>query len=153
MWLFNLLFSSFSQLWYVEVRLSWSISVSPSEFEITRADCIFLFLHEHIWAAISENIPLELCAARIQISLHIRAVWSETSLGIFLIAKDAYNKDIRLHVDSSLCWAHSRKYIFSRSGQYVHMFCGLINITSLKQFLHLPSTNSISENLKRSIWW
>ena len=39
--LFNLLFSSLSQLWYVEVRISRSISVSPLEFEITRVDCIF----------------------------------------------------------------------------------------------------------------
>ena len=34
MWLFNLLFSSLSQLWYVEVRISRSVSVSPLEFEI-----------------------------------------------------------------------------------------------------------------------
>ena len=39
MWLFNLLFSSLSQLWYVEVRISRSVSVSPLEFEITRVDC------------------------------------------------------------------------------------------------------------------
>ena len=37
--LFNLLFSSLSQLWYVEVRISRSVSVSPLEFEITRVDC------------------------------------------------------------------------------------------------------------------
>ena len=39
MWLFNLLFSTLSQLWYVEVRISRSILVSPLEFEITRVDC------------------------------------------------------------------------------------------------------------------
>ena len=39
MWLFNLLFSSLSQLWYVKVRISWSVSVSPLEFELTRVDC------------------------------------------------------------------------------------------------------------------
>ena len=39
MWLFNLLFSSLSHLWYVEVRISRSVSVSPLEFEITRVDC------------------------------------------------------------------------------------------------------------------
>ena len=38
--LFNLLFSSLSQLWYVEVRISRSVSVSPLEFEITGVDCI-----------------------------------------------------------------------------------------------------------------
>ena len=42
MWLFNLLFSTLSQLWYVEVRISRSVSVSPLEFEITRVDCISL---------------------------------------------------------------------------------------------------------------
>ena len=39
MWLFNLLSSSLSQLWYVEVRISRSVSVSPLEFEITRVNC------------------------------------------------------------------------------------------------------------------
>ena len=38
MWLFNLLFSSLSQLWYVKVQISRSVSVSPLEFEITRVD-------------------------------------------------------------------------------------------------------------------
>ena len=42
MWLFNLLFSSLSQHWYVEVRISQSVSVSPLEFEITRVDCIYM---------------------------------------------------------------------------------------------------------------
>ena len=42
MWLFNLLFSSLSQLWYVEVRISRSVSVSPLEFEITGVDCIWI---------------------------------------------------------------------------------------------------------------
>ena len=48
MWLFNLLFSSLSQLWYVEVRISRSVSVSPLEFEITRVDCTFLLDVAHI---------------------------------------------------------------------------------------------------------
>ena len=47
MWLFNLLFSSLSQLWYVEVRISRSISVSPLEFEITRVDCTWV-IHTYI---------------------------------------------------------------------------------------------------------
>ena len=41
MWLFNLLFCSLSQLWYVEVRIS-RVSESPLEFEITRVDCIWI---------------------------------------------------------------------------------------------------------------
>ena len=40
MWLFGLFFSSILQIWYVEVRISRSISESPLEFEITRVDCI-----------------------------------------------------------------------------------------------------------------
>ena len=40
--LFNLLFSSLSKLWYVEVRISRSVSVSPLEFEITGVDCIYI---------------------------------------------------------------------------------------------------------------
>ena len=39
MLLFDLLFSSPSQLGYVEVRISQSVSVSPLGFEITRVDC------------------------------------------------------------------------------------------------------------------
>ena len=34
-------FFSLSQLWYVEVRISRSVSLSPLEFEITRVDCIY----------------------------------------------------------------------------------------------------------------
>ena len=37
-----LLFSSLSQIWYVEVRISRSVSVSPLEFEITRVDCSYM---------------------------------------------------------------------------------------------------------------
>ena len=37
--LFNLLSSSLSQIWYVEVRISRSVSVSHLELEITRIDC------------------------------------------------------------------------------------------------------------------
>ena len=40
MWLFESFFSSILQPWYVEVRISRSISESPLEFEITRVDCI-----------------------------------------------------------------------------------------------------------------
>ena len=40
MWLIELVFSSILQIWYVEVRISRSISKSPLEFEITRVDCI-----------------------------------------------------------------------------------------------------------------
>ena len=36
----RLIFSSILQIWYVEVRISRSISESPLDFEITRVDCI-----------------------------------------------------------------------------------------------------------------
>ena len=51
MWLFNLLFSSLSQLYYVEVRISRSVSVSPLEFEITRVDCNYILV---IYSVIKE---------------------------------------------------------------------------------------------------
>ena len=35
------IFSSILQFWYVEVRISRSISESPMEFEIMRVDCIY----------------------------------------------------------------------------------------------------------------
>ena len=35
----RIIFSSILQIWYVEVRISRSISESPLEFEITRVDC------------------------------------------------------------------------------------------------------------------
>ena len=36
----QIIFSSILQTWYVELRISRSISESPLEFEITRVDCI-----------------------------------------------------------------------------------------------------------------
>ena len=38
------MFSWTLQIWYVEVRISRSISESPLGFEITRVDCIFIHL-------------------------------------------------------------------------------------------------------------
>ena len=69
MWLFNLLFSSLSQPWYVEVRISRSILVSPLDFEITRVDCIYLFNYLFIYF-------LHLRTVNLQIGLRIRAAWS-----------------------------------------------------------------------------
>ena len=55
--------------------------------------------------------------AKIQISLRIRAVWSESSLGTFWIDKDekflyADNKDFD-QADLNLCWAHMSASTFS----------------------------------------
>ena len=82
MWLFNLLFSALSQLWYFEVRISRSISVSPLDFEIMIVDCInrypslwansahdkliltfFLFSDETDWD-ISRNSTEKICMKR-----------------------------------------------------------------------------------------
>ena len=38
----RIIFSSILQIWYVEVRISGSISEGPLEFEITRVDCIYI---------------------------------------------------------------------------------------------------------------
>ena len=40
-------FSSILQIWYVEVRISRTISENPVEFEITRVDCIYNFIPMH----------------------------------------------------------------------------------------------------------
>ena len=40
----QIIFSSILQTWYVELRISRSISESPLEFEITRVDCIIICL-------------------------------------------------------------------------------------------------------------
>ena len=37
---FGIIFPSILQIWYVEVRISRSVSESPLEFEITRVDFI-----------------------------------------------------------------------------------------------------------------
>ena len=37
----RLVFSSILHTWYVEVRISRSVSAGPFDFEITRVDCIF----------------------------------------------------------------------------------------------------------------
>ena len=39
-WLFDLVFFSIQHIWYVEVRISRSVSEGPFDFEITRVDCI-----------------------------------------------------------------------------------------------------------------
>ena len=43
MWLFDV-FSLILQIWYVDVRISRSISKSPSDLDITRVDCILCFV-------------------------------------------------------------------------------------------------------------
>ena len=46
-------------------------------------------LTSSIWATMSENILLDMCLAKIQISLRILADWPESSLGTFRIDKAA----------------------------------------------------------------
>ena len=43
----QIIFSSILQTWYVELRISRSISESPLEFEITRVDCMCIFYYIH----------------------------------------------------------------------------------------------------------
>ena len=67
--------------------------------------------------------------AKIQISLRIRAVWSESSTGAFWIAKDAKvlhadNEDsdhaarMRTLIWVFIEWTHVRRYAFSQYGSY-----------------------------------
>ena len=63
------------------------------------------------------------CPVKIQIRLRIRAVWSESSLGAFLRAKetvsthaDKEDSDQTAQADSSLCGGHMSEDIFLRRG-------------------------------------
>ena len=80
-----IIFSSILQIWYVEVRISRSISGSPLEFEVTRVDCRKIRHKLYVKAAMSGNGPLDMCTQhKIQFSQHIHKVWSESSLGCWL---------------------------------------------------------------------
>ena len=52
-----------------------------------------------VYAAMSEQVPWDMCPAKFQISLRIHAVCSESSLGAFWIVKDA--KFIHAHNEDS----------------------------------------------------
>ena len=69
-----------------------------------------------------EYLQTYFAPAKIQISLRIRVVWSESSLGAFWTAKDAKflhadNKDYsdctNVQADLSLCWVYMSKGTFS----------------------------------------
>ena len=85
--------------------------------------------------------------AKIQIRLRIRAVWSESSLGAFWIAKDAkfllaYNEDsdqtARMHrLILSLCYAHMSESTFSL-------------VVAQMFFIHLLTTLFVWVTLKTS---
>ena len=68
------IFSSLPQHWYVEVRISRSVSESPLEFEITKVDCIciFMFLVPCITAVLS-------------ISYKIACAPPKTQTGVFAV--------------------------------------------------------------------
>ena len=53
-------FSSILQIWYVEVRISWSILESPLEFKITRVNCtILLCLQTHPkWKTLNNDVSI-----------------------------------------------------------------------------------------------
>ena len=48
-------------------------------------------MYKDIWATMSENVPSDMHGhpVKIQISLHIHEVWSESSIETYLIAMDA----------------------------------------------------------------
>ena len=92
MWLFNLLFSSLYQLWYVEVRISRSISVSPlkllrSKFSSFPRYFIYIFLtsgvklHIHLLNVVVQFIILLTLSTLICRGTDISKCFSE-SLGI-----------------------------------------------------------------------
>ena len=83
MWLFNLLFSSLSQLWYVEVRISRSVSVSPLEFEITGVDyicCTFIFILFLVQSYIDQPASTTSLSIRRDIENTVNKSWKFVSL-------------------------------------------------------------------------
>ena len=46
MWLFDLFFFLYSEIWYVEVLVSRSISESLFDFEVMRVDCTFFIVFD-----------------------------------------------------------------------------------------------------------
>ena len=55
MWLIELVFPPILQIWYVEVRISRSISESLLDFEITRVDCTGLLLRSKLYECLKEQ--------------------------------------------------------------------------------------------------
>ena len=108
---------SLSQLWYVEVRISRSVSVSPLEFEITRVDCTSktVFLHDGILRVFTDWIN---CV--VLIYLHALNVCSTFVLSIRTEqAQIRCNKRCRLiwvyiiyHSSSSFRHTKQRKEVF-----------------------------------------
>ena len=77
------IFSSILQIWYVEVWISWGISETPLDFEITRVDC---------------NVIHAICRC----VFSIRAVWSGYSLSL----------DTREYIAKSIATLCSRRLIW-----------------------------------------
>ena len=72
MWLFYLLFSLILQIWYVEVRISWSVSESTLDFEITRVDCVSIRRVSQSSPSHCQLLSLSLSASLSQTRTHAR---------------------------------------------------------------------------------
>ena len=83
MWLFDLLFSSLLQLWYVEVWISQSVSESPWEFEMARVDCI-------------ANVGFKICCAILNEFIEI--YWVVQYYMDFRICNDILKEFIEIHL-------------------------------------------------------
>ena len=68
--------------------------------------------------SVSKQTFRHICIVKIQISLCIHTIWSESSLGAFIIANDAKF----LHADNEDMNTHVRMYIFSCCGSNVILF-------------------------------
>ena len=75
----RIIFSSILQIWYVEVRISESISGSPLEFEITRVDCISWSISKKNVANLGGSRTRDLLvSSRTRIQLMVQLVrWSD----------------------------------------------------------------------------
>ena len=115
-WLFNLLFSSLSQLWYVEVRISRSVSVSPLEFEITRVDCSFS-------TDLSKAVPLLQFFFVLCVSGFICGV---VCLYLFLIfpSSDALGK-LCFMIVGGIAWLSSHNFLSAYEASWAQLFKAL----------------------------
>ena len=106
-----------------------------SDFSIKRSgwsvETFIVWLCVVRWENMSLNLKKRtfrsVCPAKIQISLRIRAVWSESSLGAFWIAKavkclredNEWSDCSNAQSDQSSLGAHVRRYVSPHCGSYI----------------------------------
>ena len=114
-----IIFSSILQIWYIEVRISRSISESPLEFDITRVDCrLFHLADELIFIHLDSGVCFKSCilwTSGNNTVLSISNAAMETDKGgpCYLALFHHVNVLISILVDSQKCFlfCHPSYYI------------------------------------------